>query len=186
MQPALISNKLLDQLVIVDVQERLCGAMPQDELQEVIRNCGILLQAAKLLAIPVICTEQVPSKLGPTLPQLAQWLPAGNVLEKVSFSCCGEIDFLARIDTSRPQIVLAGMEVHVCVLQTALQFLENGHQRVFVAEDAVISRNPAHKANALARLRQAGAVVTNTESVVFEWLRVAEGDAFRQIARLVR
>jgi nicotinamidase-related amidase len=77
------------------------------------------------------------------------------------------------------------MEAHICVLQTALQLQATGRQ-VFVVEDAVLSRKPDNKANALARLRQAGVIVTSTESVAFEWLRVAEGDAFKQISRLVR
>jgi nicotinamidase-related amidase len=81
--------------------------------------------------------------------------------------------------------MLAGMEAHICVLQTALQLQESGKQ-VFVVEDAVISRDPANKTNALLRLRQAGVIVSNTESVVFEWLKVAEGDAFKQISRLIR
>jgi nicotinamidase-related amidase len=85
----------------------------------------------------------------------------------------------------KPQIVLLGMETHICVLQTALDLLARGKQ-VFIVEDAVISRNPEHKQNALQRLRQAGCVVTNTESVIFEWLRVAEGDAFKTISKLIR
>jgi nicotinamidase-related amidase len=106
-------------------------------------------------------------------------------VEKTCFSCCEESDFGAKLDDTRPQVLLAGMESHICVLQTALQLHEMKRQ-VFVVEDAVLSRNPANKANALDRLRQAGVIVTNTESVVFEWLRVAEGGAFKQLSRLLR
>lgn len=185
MKTALLSSKTRDQLVIVDMQARLCDAMDPAALSEVIRNCSILLQASKLLEVPALYTEQYPHGLGPTLPELAQWLPTDSRVEKTCFSCCEESDFSAKIDDTRPQIVLAGAEAHVCILQTALQLREMSHA-VFVVEDAIISRNPANKANALNRLRQAGVVVTNTESVVFEWLAIAEGDAFKQISRLVR
>lgn len=185
MKPALLCDKSLDQLVIVDMQERLCGAMDQAALRDIVRNCGILLQAAKLLEIPAIHTEQYPQGLGKTLPELSPWLPPEGRVEKTCFSCCEESDFGAKLDDTRSQVVLAGTEAHVCILQSALQLQEMGHG-VFVVEDAVISRNPANKANALERLRQAGVVVTSTESVVFEWLKVAEGVAFKQIAQLIK
>jgi nicotinamidase-related amidase len=85
----------------------------------------------------------------------------------------------------RSQLVLAGMEAHICVIQTALDLLSAGKQ-VFVAEDAIISRDPANKANALARMREAGCIISNTESIVFEWLGKAEGDAFKAISKLIR
>jgi nicotinamidase-related amidase len=185
MNRAVICNKDESQLVVIDMQERLCGVMVPDALQAVIKNCGILLQAAKILEIPALHTEQYPQGLGSTLSYLAQWLPPDNRVEKTSFSCCEESEFCARMDDTRPQIVLAGLEAHICILQTALQ-LQEMHHRVFVVEDAVISRSPANKANALDRLRQAGVIVTNTESVVFEWLKAAEGDHFKQVAALVK
>ena len=104
---------------------------------------------------------------------------------KTTFSCCAEPTFCRQLTSDRPQIILAGMEAHICILQTALQLKEQGHQ-VFVVEDAIISRDSANKANAIARLREAGITITSTESVVFEWLGKAEGDAFKQISRLIR
>jgi nicotinamidase-related amidase len=175
----------LSQLAIVDVQEKLCAAMPAEALQAVVKNCGILLQAALLLEIPLVHTEQYPKGLGPTLAAFAPWLGNVTAVEKTCFSCCDESAFRTRLHRDRSQIVLAGMEAHICVLQTALQLQESGRQ-VFIVEDAVLSRRDAHKQNALVRLRQAGIIVTNTESVVFEWLKVAEGDAFKQISKLVR
>ncbi len=172
-------------LVLIDVQEKLCAAMQPEALQEMTRNCGILLQAARLLEVPVTHTEQYPKGLGPTLAQLQPWLETAPAIEKTCFSCCDEPAFCARLQRDRPDIVLAGMEAHICVLQTALQLQENGRQ-VFVAEDAVLSRREANKANALARLRQAGVVVASTESLVFEWLKVAQGEAFKQISKLIR
>lgn len=185
MTPALTSERQASQLVVIDVQDKLCGAMPPDALESVLKNCGILLQAARLLEIPAVVTEQYPQGLGPTRAELIPFLDDVPRVEKTCFSCCDETAFRSRLSGDRRQIILAGMESHICVLQTALQLQGLGKQ-VFVAEDAVLSRNPAHKANALARLRQAGVIVSNTESVVFEWLKVAGGDAFRQISRLIR
>ena len=177
-----LAARHLSQLVVIDVQEKLAAAMPADALQALVKNCGILLQAASLLEIPVLHTEQYPRGLGHTLSALA--VP-GTAIEKTTFSCCAEPKFCRQLTGDRPQVILAGMEAHICVLQTALALQADGRQ-VFVVEDAVLSRNAGNKANALSRLRHAGVVVTNTESVVFEWLGKAEGEAFKQISRLVR
>jgi len=175
----------LSQLVIVDTQTRLITAMPQDELQSTVKNIGILAQAAKLLAVPTIITEQYPKGLGHTLPELLAMQPNVKPVEKLSFSCMAEPTFSRQLTRDHSQIVLAGMEAHICVLQTALDLIGAGKQ-VFVAEDAVISRNQANKANALARMREAGCIISNTESIVFEWLGIAEGDAFKVISKLIR
>lgn len=173
------------QLVLVDVQEKLCSAMPPADLAKLLKNCATLLQSAALLEVPAIVTEQYPKGLGTTHAELTPFLNATPRVEKTCFSCCDEPEFRQKLQGDRPQIILAGMESHICVLQTALQLQAAGKQ-VFVVEDAVLSRHPDNKANALARLRQAGGIVTNTESVVFEWLKVAQGDAFKQISRLIR
>ena len=185
MKPSLVSQRDHSQLVLVDVQARLAGVMPADAMAAVAKNCAILLQAAKLLEIPTIYTEQYPQGLGATLPELGSHLSAAQRVEKIIFSCAKEPTFNRKLTSDRPQIILAGMEAHICILQTALDLLQSGHQ-VFVAEDAVISRNPLNKANALQRLSLAGVIVTNTESIVFEWLGSAQGDAFKQISKLVR
>ncbi len=180
-----LANRYESQLLLIDVQEKLCSVMPSPALEGVLRNCDILLQSARMLNVPVIHTEQYPKGLGPTVAQLTQWLEPDTRLEKTCFSCLEDSAFSDLVDDTRSEFILAGMESHICVLQTALQLHESGHQ-VFVVEDAVISRNPANHANAMARLRHAGVIVSNTESVVFEWLKVAEGDAFKQISRLIR
>lgn len=185
MNPPLVCHRDLSQLAVVDVQEKLCGVMEPAALACVIKNCGILLQAAQLLDIPALHTEQYPKGLGPTVADLHAWLPPDTVIAKTCFSCGDAPAFSARVHRDRPQMILAGMETHICILQTALQLQSSGKQ-VFVVEDAVISRRDANKQNALARLREAGVIVTTTESVVFEWLKVAEGDAFKQISKLVR
>ena len=174
----------LSQLILIDLQTRLLSAMPQEAMQTVIRNCGILAQAAAMLEVPVIVSEQYPKGLGNTAPELLAFLPNIKPVEKLTFSCMAEPKFSRQLTRDHSQVVIAGMEAHICVLQTALD-LQNSKQ-VFVAEDAIISRNPANKANALARMREAGCIISNTESIVFEWLGKADSDAFKAISLLVR
>ena len=175
------------QLVIVDVQPRLAAAMPEADGDRVIRNLGILLEAARALEIPVVATEQYPKGLGPTEPEVASHFPgSAQVLAKTTFSCCGADGFTACLDAGgRPQVVVGGMEAHVCVLQTAVELHSRGFQ-VYVVEDAVCSRDPRNHRNALERLRQAGIVVTGTESVVFEWLRDAKHPHFKALSALLK
>lgn len=185
MNHPLACHRDLSQLAIIDVQEKLCGVMEAQALATVVKNCGILLQAAQLLEIPALHTEQYPKGLGPTVADLGAWLNPEAAIAKTCFSCCDAPAFVARLHRDRPQMILAGMEAPICVLQTALQLQASGKQ-VFVVEDAILSRRESSKQNALSRLRHAGVIVTNTESVVFEWLKVAEGDAFKQISKLIR
>lgn len=181
---SLLAQRVASQLVIVDTQTRLCAVMDQQALTAMVKCSSILLQVAKLLAIPIIYTEQYPQGLGRTLPELAQYL-VDSAIEKTSFSCTNEKNFTVQLNYQRPQIILAGIEAHVCILQTALRLQEMGYQP-FVVEDAVISRDVKNKVNAIDRLRQAGVIITNTESVVLEWQELAEGDHFKQISRLIR
>ncbi len=165
-------------LVVIDIQERLAATMPERE--SVARATGILLEAAGLLGIPVTLTEQYPKGLGRTVREVAAKLPAGAVqVEKTCFSASPVLAL------DRPQAVLAGMETHVCVLQTALELAATGRE-VFVAADAVCSRSEANHRNALARMESAGVVVTNTESVLFEWLRDSTHEQFRTVSRMIR
>jgi nicotinamidase-related amidase len=165
-------------LVLIDLQERLAAAMPSRD--PVIRAAGILLETAARLDIPVVVTEQYPRGLGRTVAEVALKVPKNSArVEKTCFSACAVLPPL------RPQVVLAGMEAHVCVLQTALELAAAGRE-VFVVEDAVCSRTEANYANALARMRYAGVIITNTESVIFEWLRDAAHEHFRTISKLLR
>lgn len=174
-------------LAVVDTQTVLAAAMPPAKRDEVVRNTAILLQAVSLLSVPVLLTEQYPKGLGKTEAALIQHLPPATlVIEKTCFSCCGAADFMGAVQHSRRnQIILAGMEAHVCILQTALELHATGLQ-VFVVEDAVSSRRMKNKTNALARLRQAGIVITNAESLLFEWLRDAGHEHFKKISALIR
>ena len=175
------------QLVVVDVQERLAGAMPPEDLEAVVGKLRILLTAAGRLGLPVTLTEQYPKGLGPTLAGVTEALPAGaKRVEKTAFSCCRADGFdEALAGAGRPRVILAGMEAHVCVLQTAMDLRSRGYE-VCVVEDAVCSRDPRNRANAAARLRQAGVWLVSTESVVFEWLQDASHPHFKSVSRLVR
>jgi nicotinamidase-related amidase len=176
------------QLVVIDIQARLAAAMPPEVRERVVKNSAILLQAARLLDVPLHVTEQYPKGLGHTEAAVAQHFPADiDVVSKTCFASSGAAGFDAALDArqGRHQVVLAGMEAHVCVLQSAMELLGRGYQ-VFVVEDAVSSRDDAHRHNAMARLRQAGAVVTNTESVLFEWLRDASHPQFKAVTALIK
>lgn len=186
-------NKLLlqaahSQLVLIDMQIKLAPAMQADAMQAVIKNCAILLQAANLMQVHTIVTEQYPQGLGETMPELAQYFTNTKLSTKpnpkTAFSAYAEAAFKQHLHTDKTQIVLTGMEAHICVLQTALDLFQVNKQ-VFVVEDAIISRSAANKANAIARLRDAGCVITNTESVLFEWLGNAKQEAFKAISKLV-
>lgn len=173
-------------LVVIDVQERLCKAMDQQVLHQLITNSSVLLEAAAEMRVPVAVTEQYVKGLGPTVPELAEKLGAVPRHEKMTFSCCGCTEFVERVRGSgRRQIVVVGMETHVCVLQTVLELLDAGYQ-VQVVRDAVMSRSQQNWQTALDEMRQAGAVITCTESVLFQWLRVAGTESFKKLSKLVK
>jgi nicotinamidase-related amidase len=173
-------------LVIVDVQERLFNAMDAERRDDMVGNLKILVTAAQRLGVPVVVTEQYPRGLGRTLPELRALLGQTAPLEKTAFSCCGAEGFVERLRAlSAEHVILAGIEAHVCVLLTALDLLGQG-LRVSVVADAVCSRGSPNLETGLAQARQAGAVVTATETVVFQWLGHADTDAFRELSKLLR
>ena len=173
------------QLVVIDIQDRLAAAIPESVRQQLIKNTSLLSKAAALLDVPITYTEQYPKGLGHTNSELKTLLP-DPAIAKTSFSCCGSDDFVSRLAASqRQQIVIAGMESHVCVLQTAMQLHQQGYQ-VFVIEDAICSRTKLNHQNALARLRQTNMTISTTESVLFEWLRDAKHEHFKAISQLLR
>jgi nicotinamidase-related amidase len=174
-------------LVVIDVQERLFPAMDSDHREEVMRNLKILAATAQRLQLPTMATEQYPKGLGHTLPEMKAALPTGlEPIEKVAFSCWGVETFRSRLTASGArQVLLGGIEAHVCVLISALDLLAAGYG-VHVVADAVTSRTQANWRLAMAQLRQAGAVVTTTETVLFQLLGQADSDDFRELARLIR
>lgn len=186
MHPPLICQAGQSLLLLIDIQQRLAEAMPAKALQAVVKHTGWLLQSAALLDIPVLRTEQYPKGLGDTLADVKQHLPQDTRLEKTCFSCCGASGFDDALGQSgRQQIILAGMESHVCVLQTALQLKAKGLD-VFVVNDASCSRDKHNHTNALQRMSQSGVIITNTESVMFEWLRDAAHPQFKAVSALLR
>jgi nicotinamidase-related amidase len=173
-------------LVVIDVQERLCKAMDQQVLASLTASTGVLLESAAELHVPVLVTEQYVKGLGETLPELQQKMAGVPRLEKMTFSCCGCSEFVEQIRaTGRRQIVITGMETHVCVLQTALELLDAGYI-VHLVQDAVMSRSGQNRQAALGIMQQAGAVITCTESVLFQWLKQAGTDSFRKLSKLVK
>ncbi len=175
----------LSQLVIIDMQIKLSAAMPTAAMQLVTKHCSILAQAASILNIPIVITEQYPQGLGETLPAIKQHCPNVKAIAKTAFSACDEPKFKQQLQRDSSQIILVGMESHICVLQTALGLLQVG-KKVFVVQDAVLSRNANNKDNAINRLQQAGCVITNTESVLFEWLGNANQPDFKTLSELIK
>ena len=181
----MIALKEKSQLVIIDMQEKLSKVMPKEVTSKIIKRCELLVTVANELSIPQICTEQYPKGLGHTLNLMTPFLSEAKFVEKNVFACTEEPVFLRCLIKTRPQIFLMGMEAHICVLQTALGLIKSGKD-VFIIEDAVVSRNIQNKQNALNRLREEGCVITNTESIVFEWLKTSENATFRKIAPLIK
>lgn len=173
-------------LVVIDVQERLCKAMDQQVLAGLTASAAVLLESAAELQVPVVVTEQYVKGLGATLPELQEKMAEAPRLEKMTFSCCGCSDFVEQIRaTGRRQIVVTGMETHVCVLQTVIELLDAGYV-VHLVQDAVMSRSEQNKLAAVGMMQQAGAVITCTESVLFQWLKAAGTDSFRKLSKLVK
>jgi nicotinamidase-related amidase len=171
-------------LLIVDVQAKLLPKMAARE--EVVANAAVLLKAARRIAVPVLVSEQYTRGLGATVPELRDLLPENAIVEKMSFSCLGEPAFCTQLDRlQRRQAVVAGIEAHVCVLQTVEGLLEQGIQ-TFVVADAVSSRAPADCAAALGRLARSGAEIVTTEMVVFEWLARAGTPEFKELSALIK
>ncbi len=174
------------QLLIVDVQERLLPAMTDPE--GLLRNTRILIACARELGVPVTVSEQYPAGLGATVPNIQEALATGTARHaKLEFSCLRDAGLRSELDAlkaARPQLLITGIEAHVCVLQSALDAVDAGYS-VFVVEDAISSRKEASRLSALRRLGNAATLVT-TEMVVFEWLQRAGTDVFRSLSKLVR
>ncbi len=179
-----IDNSLL---LVVDIQTKLGQAMPTKVLNRVISNTSLLSRAAGLLDVPVVVTEQYPRGLGPTIADISEALPATAVtLEKTAFSSAAAEGFDDTLKRSeREQIIVVGMESHVCVLQSAFDLVAAGYA-VYVVEDAVCSRRLENYQNALDRLRQAGVRIISAESAIFEWLVDSRHEHFKAISAMLR
>ncbi len=172
-------------LVVIDIQERLVPAMPQKVYRKLLDTVSMLVDAAKLLGVPVVTTEQYPKGIGHTVAELAKAC-SDKVIEKVSFGCCGEANFLESMkETGRSQVIVTGMEAHVCVYQTVLGLLEDGYH-VHLLSDAICSRNKADYLSGIANAAQAGAVVTTAETVLFQMLKESTHEQFKAISKLIK
>lgn len=171
-------------LLIVDMQARLIPSMATR--QTAVDNARILIEAAARLNVPLLVSEQYPRGLGPTIPEIAELVPPDRTLVKMHFSCIGDPDFAERLQAlGRRQAIVAGVEAHVCVLQTVEDLLDLGKE-TFVVADATSSRTEENHATAMERLRCAGARIVTTEMVVFEWLARAGTPEFRELSALIK
>ncbi|MEN8177524.1 MAG: hydrolase [Pseudomonadota bacterium] len=176
------------QLLIVNVQEKLAKAMPKADRDTMVSNINRLSQTARSLDIPILLSEHYSKGLGETIPEIMQHLPPGTeAKDKFTFSCCTAPGFEEELgqEENRKQIVIVGLEAHICILQTAAGLQQWGYQ-VFVVEDAISSRSTSHRENAIQRMRQGGVRMTNSESVAFEWLSDANHPHFSEISQLFR
>jgi nicotinamidase-related amidase len=171
-------------LVVVDVQGKLARIMA--DKKPLFRNIQILIQGARILEIPILWCQQAPEALGPTVPEIAHLLTGVEPIDKASFSCCGAEKFNRVLDqTNARQVLLCGIETHVCVYQTAMDLLAR-HLEPTVIADAVSSRTAQNRQIALTRMAAEGARIASTEMVLFELLKTARHPQFKAIARLVK
>ncbi|MFH1717098.1 MAG: hydrolase [Planctomycetota bacterium] len=171
-------------LVVVDVQGKLAQLM--HERQALFNNIQILIKSAKILNIPILWCQQCPEALGPTVPEIAELLADNEPINKSAFSCCGDGQFNARLnELARREVLLCGIETHVCIYQTAVDMLRKGFD-VSVIADAVSSRTAANKQIAISRMAAEGAKIVSVEMALFELLKTAKHPQFRQIAKLVK
>ncbi len=171
-------------LVIIDIQGNLAQAMFDKE--NIFANAIKLIKGFKALNLPIIVTEQIPEKLGKTLPQIADEIEGFNPIAKESFSCWGENNFKERLESlSRRHVVLLGIETHVCVYQTALDLLSEGYN-VHLVADAVSSRTQENRQIGINAIKSAGAHITSTEMVLFELLRTAADPKAKEFFKIVK
>ncbi len=181
-------------VAVIDLQGRLMDMVVRPRL--VIDATVRLLKLADLFSVPVVMTEQYPKGIGPTHPEVRAAYDAltthKNAMEKTAFGCCGDSQFEALLKEARPglgkakrQIVVAGIEAHVCVMQTVIELLRSEHQ-VFVCWECVSGRGEEYRRHALERMAQAGAVMTNHESVAFEWARDKNHPQFKAMSTLMK
>lgn len=171
-------------LLIVDIQDRLAVVMKERE--KVVRNCLHLVELARMINLPVVVTEQYPKGLGRTVAEIQSALPAYQPVEKTAFNCCGEPAFVAEIKKlNRKKVILTGMEAHICCLQTTTGLLQEGFT-VHVVRDAVCSRADENWKTGIEFMRDAGAVITCTETALFQLLKVAGTEEFKKISARIK
>ncbi len=171
-------------LVVVDMQEPFLATMFDREM--VVEDCRKLVSAAKILDLPILVTLQNAERMGGTVAEVQELLPPHEPTDKMSFSCCGDPEFSRRMEAlGRKTAIVAGVEAHICVSQTAHDLLARGYT-VHVPEDAVCSRAEHNWRSGLEKMRQSGVIVTSAEAVIFELLECAGTDQFRRMLKVVK
>ncbi len=171
-------------LLVIDVQGRLAqGVVSSSALES---SLGKLVRACKIFEVPILLTEQYPKGLGTTVDSIRELLAGIVPIEKLSFSCCGSPEFMRQLRSSkRNDILVAGMEAHVCVYQTAMDLIEFGYN-VHLVTDCVSSRSDENRSLGIRCIEKAGACLTSSEMAIFELLRVAGGERFKEISKIVK
>lgn len=171
-------------LVVIDVQEKITNVMHEKAF--LLENLKRLIQGAQVLDIPLLVTEQYPKGLGATVNAIRNVLEDYNPIEKIAFSCCDDDNFMSTLENSdRKNLLIAGIETHVCVYQTVMQLLEQQYHIEIVA-DAVSSRQLYNKELALNKLRDYGADISSVEMALFELQEIASGDRFKKISHIIK
>ncbi|MGB9695756.1 MAG: hydrolase [Ignavibacteria bacterium] len=170
--------------LVIDFQEKLYPHIYQNEL--IASNTAKLIAGLKIIGIPILVTTQYVKGLGDTIDIIKSSLQSYDPVEKMSFSCCGDNNFLHRLNQlGKEFIIIAGIETHVCVLQTGLDLLEQKYQPIIV-EDCVSSRRENDKYIAIKRLEKEGAIITTYESILFELLEISGTETFKSISKIVK
>lgn len=171
-------------LVVIDIQGKLSTLMHKQE--RLFKNVTRMINGAKALNIPIVWTEQIPDKLGQTAPEIKAELEGVELLTKTTFSCCGGPGFNEKLkELGRKQILVTGIETHVCVYQTCIDLINDGYE-VYLVKDAVSSRFKENYRIGAERIKDAGGVMTSVEMSLFEMLKVAEGDEFKKVIQIVK
>ncbi len=171
-------------LVIVDIQQKLLPAVANN--QELTENCIKLIKGLQILEVPIVWVEQMPDKIGGTIPEIAELLNDSKTpICKSSFSCCGSDDFIDTVDTlNRKNLLVIGIEAHVCVYQTVAQLLQKEYA-VEIIEDGISSRNPANKETAIRKMTQLGAKSSSVEMALFELMQDFKHPNFKQVSKII-
>lgn len=172
-------------LMVVDIQDRLVPAMKTKIADKVIKNTNTLLSSAKELGMPIITTEQYPRGLGNTIFELRGSIDPNYVFEKTCFTAYTDDVAKTLKELNRKKIIITGMETHICIFQTVRDLLDNGYE-VFLTSDAVCSRKKDNYLNGLKLMENMGAVVTNTETIIFDLLKVAGTPEFKVLSQLIK
>lgn len=170
-------------LLIIDIQEKLTKVMKHKD--QVVGNTNILISAAEEMNIPVVVTEQYPKGLGNTVPELEERLGKAKIFEKVHFTAYIDEVKAELKEIGRKKVIMAGMETHICVFQTARDLLNDDYE-VFLVKDAVCSRTKENYLNGLSLMENMGTVITNTETVIFDLLKKAGTPEFKALSKLIK